>query len=113
MTFKEILKSRGRKLTKVAALQKFTPEQIVIAPIMTEKAYKMASEDNKYFFKVHGDANKNDVRKAIATLYGVMPLSVNTVITAHKGRSHRKTVRSPYKKAIVTLKKWDTIDLVS
>lgn len=113
MTFKDILRKRGKKLIKTAALSKFTPEEILLAPIMTEKAHKMSSEENKYFFKIHKDANKNDVRVAVTSIYGVVPKSVNTVVAAHKGRSHRKTVRASFKKAIVTLKKWDNIDLVS
>lgn len=113
MTFKDILRKRGKRLIQKSALNTLVPQDIIIAPMMTEKAYKMSSEDNKYFFKVHNNANKNDVKAAISSIYGVVPVSINTVVTAHKGRSHRKTVRAPYKKAIVTLKKWDNIDLVS
>ncbi len=108
-----MLKARGKKLTKTSALNKFTPYDIIVKPLMTEKSYAQAANDNKFSFKVHRDANKNDVKVAIQAIYGVTPVNVNTSIVPTKGRANRKVVRPGYKKAVITLKKWDTIDLVS
>ena len=54
-------------------------------------------------------AKNNDVKIAIASLYGVVVLKVTTSNLPHKGRMNRKTVRRPLKKAVITLKKGDTI----
>jgi ribosomal protein L23 len=70
---------------------------------MTEKSYKQVEADKKYHFKVHKDANKNDVKLALSKLYSVTPLSINLVAVPYKGRANRKLVRRAYKKAIVTL----------
>ncbi|MBO4515978.1 50S ribosomal protein L23 [bacterium] len=51
---------------------------------MTEKTYKMQEDANKYCFKVHKDANKNDVKEAIKYIYKVTPLEVNIVNVAFK-----------------------------
>lgn len=112
-SFKQAQKQRGRKLVKKAVLQKFTPYDVILSPMMTEKSYKQSSEENKFIFKVHREANKNDVRHAIMAIYGVNPIKVNTAIMLQKGRAHRSKVRGAFKKAVVTLKKWDTIDLVA
>lgn len=105
MSFKQAQKQRGRKLVKKAVLEKFTPYDVILSPMMTEKSYKQSSEENKYIFKVHKDANKNDVRHAITAIYGVNPIKVNTSIALQKGRAHRAKVRPAYKKAVITLKK--------
>ena len=105
MSFKLAQKQRGRKLVKKSMLTHFTPYDVIQAPLMTEKAYKLTTDANKYYFKIHKDANKNDVRHAVIALYGVTPVDVNTSIMPLKGRANRATVRSSYKKAVVTLKK--------
>jgi ribosomal protein L23 len=52
---------------------------------------------------VHADANKNDIKHAVLTIYGVIPESVNLLWVKEKGRANRKLVRKSYKKAIVTV----------
>jgi len=78
---------------------------------VTEKTHKLQEASNKYSFKVHADANKNDVKQAVEFLYKVHPEDINIVNVVYKGRNQRKLVRKSYKKAIVTLGKKDKIEL--
>lgn len=110
MTFKEKLQRRARKSVAQKALVKFSPYDIILAPVLTEKTYKQQETANKYVFKVHSDANKNDIDAAIQYLYKVTPLKINVVNTAFKGRERRKLVKRAFKKAIVTLGEKEKID---
>jgi large subunit ribosomal protein L23 len=85
-------------------------------PILTEKATNL-SKLGKYVFEVEKTANKIEVAKAIEKMYGVTVTSVDTMRSigkkktrASKGKSiSGKT--STFKKAIVTLKSGDAIDV--
>lgn len=110
MTFRQILQRRARKNNSVKALVKFSPYDIILAPVLTEKTYKQQEVANKYVFKVHNDANKNDIDAAIQYLYKVTPVKINVVNTAFKGRERRKVVRRAFKKAIITLGKDQKIE---
>jgi large subunit ribosomal protein L23 len=80
--------------------------------VYTEKSAKLGEEQGKYVFKVHKDANKIDVKNAIQTIYDVDVAKVNVLRMPHKGRAMRKTVRRPFKKAVVTLQGDKKIELV-
>lgn len=108
MAYIDILRQRAKKNNATKALSSLSPYDIIVAPILTEKAYGSSwSEDKdvakKYFFKVHADCNKNDIKKAILTIYGVEPEAVNLLWVKEKGRANRKLVRRAYKKAIVSV----------
>ena len=60
-----------------------------MAPVLTEKSYRQQELANKYVFKVHNDANKNDVDVAIQYLYKVNPVKINIVNTAFKEREKK------------------------
>jgi len=85
---------------------------IIIRPVITEKATELAKQ-NKYVFRVHKKANKDMIEKAISSIFGVTPVKVNVMIV----RGKRKRVRYNYgytaswKKAIVTLKEGDKIEV--
>ncbi len=111
MTFKEILQKRAKKNSSVKAIKKFSPYDIVIAPMITEKTYKQQESVNKYYFKIHKDANKNDIRDALIYLYKVTPLKINVVNVVFKSRGQKKLIRRSYKKAIITLNKNDKIEV--
>lgn len=111
MTYKQILQARAKKTIATKAIQKFGTYDIIIAPLMTEKSHKQQADENKYSFKVHADANKNDVKQAIEFIYKVTPLDINMVSVVYKGRSSKKLVRKAYKKAIVTLSKKDKLEV--
>ena len=85
---------------------------VIIAPVITEKS-AAAAEKNVYTFKVARDANKIQIKKAIEEAFGVKVKKVNTLNTKSKsrrvGRYTGKT--QSYKKAFVTLKDGDSIEL--
>ena len=89
MTFRQKLQRRAIKNASTKALKRFAPHDIILAPILTEKTHNQ-QENHKYAFKVHRDANKNDVKAAITYLYHVNPLKVNIVHVPYKGRLQRK-----------------------
>ena len=83
---------------------------IILAPIITEKTAGMEPE-SKYAFKVANSANKTEIKQAIEKKFNVKVMAVN-VTNSHpkKKRVGKYTgMTSKYKKAIVTLKKGDTI----
>jgi large subunit ribosomal protein L23 len=113
MTYKKTLQNRAKKTASTKAVKKFSLYGIILSPIITEKTHKQQEAENKYSFKVHADANKNDVKEAIQTLYKVIPEKINMLNVCFKGRNNRKLVRTAYKKVLVTLNKKDKIDLGS
>ena len=68
---------------------------------------------NKYVFKVSPRANKNEVKKAIEEVYGVKVEKINNINIPRKKRVRGRTEgwKPGYKKAVVTLKEGDKIDL--
>ena len=83
-------------------------------PIITEKS-TILSEQNKTVFKVHRKANKKTIKKNIEKLFKVNVIKVNTIYLKGKTKFVRgkKTIKSGYKKAIITLKKGQSIDLTT
>ncbi len=86
--------------------------KILIEPWITE-ATTLAVDMNKYVFKVLRKATKKQVEQAIEKIYKVTVISVNTINVPGKVkiRGNKKGKRASYKKAIVTLKKGDSINL--
>ena len=84
------------------------------SPIITEKA-TILSEQNKTVFKVHEKANKKVIKKNIEKLFKVNVVKVNIINqkTKIKMRQGKKSYKSGYKKAIITLKKGQSIDLTT
>jgi large subunit ribosomal protein L23 len=87
---------------------------VVLGPHITEKS-TMASEHNAVVFKVAPGASKPEIKAAVEALFGVSVTGVNTIV--QKGKTKRwkgkPYQRSDMKKAIVTLKDGDTIDVTS
>ena len=83
-------------------------------PIITEKA-TILSEQNKTVFKVHDGASKENIKKNIEKLFKVKVIKVNIINrkTKTKLRQGRIAKKKGYKKAIVTLKKGQSIDLTT
>ncbi len=83
-------------------------------PIITEKA-TILSEQNKTVFKVHDKANKKNIKKNIEKLFKVNVVKINIINqkTKIKMKQGRKSYKPGYKKAIVTLKKGQSIDLTT
>lgn len=95
------------------------PSEILIKPILTEKANAQQDKLHRYAFKVAKKANKLEIKKAIESFYGVTVTAVNTTVTPAKDRSRftkagiLKGRKPGYKKAYVTVAEGETIDLYS
>ncbi len=111
---KKVAKSKKEsKIRKVAKKENNIAHQILIEPLMTEKATNLG-QLNKYVFKVFPGANKSQVKSAVEDYYGVGVVSVNIVKIHPKKRIQGQTIgwKQGFKKAIVTLQAGDTIGAV-
>ena len=92
---------------------------ILQKPIITEKMTRMGEKSGRYGFIVNPRANKIQIKKAVQDLYNVVVVDVNTMNYSGKTKTRGTktgftTGKTPAtKKAIVTLKKGDTIDFYS
>tara|TARA_B100001123_G_C14961413_1_gene887838 strand:- start:438 stop:731 length:294 start_codon:yes stop_codon:yes gene_type:complete len=93
-------------------MKKFHHLDTIISPNITEKSTSL-SEFNKVVFKVHKGANKNAIKKSIEKIFKVNVVKINTINLKGKTKivRNKKSFKSGYKKAIVTLKKGQSIDL--
>jgi large subunit ribosomal protein L23 len=85
---------------------------IIISPVISEKATHMTEKQNKYVFKVDRRANKLEIKGAIEKIFKVEVTSVNTMNYSGKMKRVRMAQgrTSSWKKAVVTLKKGNKID---
>ena len=95
-------------------MKKFNLLDTIISPTITEKATSL-SEFNKIVFKVHKGASKKSIKKSIEKIFKVNVIKINTINLkgATKIVRGKKTTKSGFKKAIVTLKKGQSIDLAT
>ncbi|MBE6309653.1 MAG: 50S ribosomal protein L23 [Bacteroidales bacterium] len=92
---------------------------IMIKPIVTEKATAITEKLNRYTFCVSPDANKYQIKNLVEELYGVKVTSVNTM--NYEGKKKQRYTKAgiirgkkpAFKKAIVTLAEGETIDFYS
>ena len=86
----------------------------ILNPLVTEKSTNL-SEMNKVVFKVHRLANKKTVKKNIEKIFKVNVVKVNIINKQNRLKivRGRKVKVQGYKKAIVTLKKGQNIDLTT
>ena len=82
-------------------------------PIQTEKADVLTESRNQYVFEVATKANKRQIADAVAGIFEVTVLDVHTLVMPGKSRrwGRHVTKTSSWKKAIVTLKAGDKIEL--
>ena len=80
------------------------PEEIIIAPVITEKSNDGLNE-GKYTFEVNRKATKIDIKNAVEKLFNVKVLKVNTMNVNGKQKRMGRYVgeTSDWKKAIVTI----------
>lgn len=85
---------------------------IIVRTITTEKTARSAS-DNKFYFEVVGSATKDSVKEAIQSIFDVIVENVNIINTEGKVKRFKGTTgkRSSVKKAVVTVKKGQDINL--
>ncbi len=93
--------------------------EVLIKPILSEKANAQQEKLRRYAFRVSKKANKLEIKKAIESFYGVTVVQVNTVVSPGKNKSRFTKAgvisgRKPsFKKAYITVAEGETIDLYS
>lgn len=90
---------------------------VLIKPILTEKANAQQEKLHRYAFRVDRKANKLEIKKAVELFYGISVVNVNTTIVPAKAKARSTKAgivqgRKPaYKKALVTVAAGESIDL--
>ena len=90
--------------------------KILKEALLTEKATMLSANLNQYVFSVSIDSDKRNVKDAVESTFGVKVLKVNTLLSKPKSKRDRTRrnklgFTSHTKKAIVTLKAGESIDL--
>lgn len=85
---------------------------ILIKPVVTEKTTALM-EEQKYVFRVPMKANRTMVKQAVKEIFGVQPEKVNMMVVRGKTKRVRYQFgnRPAWKKAVVTLKAGDKIEI--
>lgn len=93
--------------------------EVLVKPILTEKANAQQEKLRKYSFKVDRRANKLEIKKAVEEFYGVSVVDVNTAIVPGKNKTRYTKAgfiqgqKPAFKKAMVTVAEGESIDLYS
>lgn len=93
--------------------------EVLVKPILTEKANAQQDKLRRYAFRVNRRANKLEIKKAVEEFYGVSVINVNTVVVPAKAKTRStkagyiKGRKPAFKKALVTVAENETIDLYS
>lgn len=90
------------------------PFNIIKKPVITEKATKLKEKENKYQFIVAKNATKGQIKEAVEQLFDVDVEKIRTAIMHGKVRrmGAHAGLRADFKKAIVNIKKGQTIKIV-
>jgi len=93
-------------------MKKFNMLDVIVSPSITEKATYL-SEQNKVVFKVNKNASKDTIKRSVEKIFKVNVIKINTINLKGKTKIVRgkKTKKPNLKKAIITLKKGQSIDL--
>lgn len=85
---------------------------VIVRPLITEKTSLGTEQFNRYGFLVKTNSNKNQIKQAIETFYGVKVVAVRTAVVPGKVKRTMKSVRKTpsYKKALVELAKGQKIE---
>jgi large subunit ribosomal protein L23 len=92
---------------------------VLLKPILTEKANAQQEKLRRYAFRVDRKANKLEIKKAVELFYGISVVNVNTTVVPAKAKARSTKAgvvqgRKPsYKKALVTVAEGESIDLYS
>jgi len=95
-------------------MKRFNFLDTIRSPNVTEKSTSL-SEFNKFVFKVDKNASKKIIKKSVEKIFKVKVIKINTINLKGKTKviRGRKTKKTGYKKAIVTLKEGQSIDLTT
>ena len=91
--------------------------EVLVKPILTEKANSQQDKLRRYAFRVNRKANKLEIKKAVEEFYGVNVIDVNNSVVPGKNKTRFTKAgyvqgRKPaYKKALITVAEGETIDL--
>ncbi len=87
-------------------------EDVLIAPLISEKSYDRIADSNSYTFFVNSNSNKPEIKRAVQELFDVDVLSVNTMYRKGKKKRFGFLIgqQSTKKIAIVTLEEGQTIE---
>jgi len=93
------------------------PVDILLETLLTEKASALSANLNQYVFKVNPKADRRRIADAVERVFGVTVARVNVLhvkpkLKRDRRRGNRLGRKSGMKKAIVTLKEGDSIDLM-
>jgi large subunit ribosomal protein L23 len=88
---------------------------VLVAPVVSEKATMVGEKSNAVTFKVLQDATKPEIKAAVEQLFGVTVVAVNTLVRKGKTKHFRgvKGKQQDVKKAIVRLAEGDKIDVTT
>lgn len=88
--------------------------QVLRRPLITEKSTARQGEANQYFFEVDKKATKHDIREAVENIFKVSVTKVRTLNVLGKRKRVGRSVgmTSDWKKAIVTLKEGERIEML-
>jgi large subunit ribosomal protein L23 len=88
---------------------------VILAPVITEKATLLSETANQVVFRVAPDATKPEIKQAVERLFNVKVKAVNTVVRKGKLKYFKgiRAIQSDTKKAIVTLEPGHAIDIGS
>ncbi|MGC6500264.1 MAG: 50S ribosomal protein L23 [Henriciella sp.] len=86
----------------------------LLAPVITEKS-TLVAEENKVIFRVPLTATKPEIKEAVEALFKVDVTKVNTILVKGKTKRFRGRLgrRSDFKKAVVTLKDGQSVDITT
>jgi len=95
-------------------MKKFNYLDTIISPNITEKSTSL-SEFNKVVFRVHKGASKEAIKRNVEKIFKVNVIKVNTINLKGKTKlvQGKKSRKPGYKKAVITLKKGQSIDLTT
>lgn len=88
---------------------------IIRKVLLTEKGTRLSETENKFLFQVAKEANKVEIKRAVEEIFGVKVTKVNTMNRKGKVKRERtpsKGKTADWKRAVVTLKEGDTIELI-
>lgn len=89
--------------------------QVILNPIITERSL-LDRESGKYAFKVDNRSTKYQIAQAFKTIFGITPLSINTIFVKGKDKTNWKTKKAIHKpdqkKAIITIPKDKKIEIL-
>lgn len=100
-------------VVKQSVSRPIAKEDVLVRPHITEKA-SVSAERGVFVFEVSPRAGKHDIMTAVQATYGVTPVKVNIVRSPAKAvfAKGKSGMKSGYKKAMVYLKKGDTIEII-